>query len=108
MIMLKEYRTLIPYFKKYGLWYTAGVLCLVLTNAGQLLVPQYLRRAVDTISSGFFELGQILTVVLLIVLTALVIGAGRFGWRFFLIGAARRIETRLRPVSYTHLRAHET
>ena len=101
--MLKEYRTLVPYFKRYGLMYTAGILCLVLTNAGQLLVPQYLRRAVDTISSGFFELGQILNVVLLIVFTALVIGAGRFGWRFFLIGAARRIETKLRHRLYTHL-----
>jgi len=103
--MLKEYRTLLPYFKRFGLWYAGGILCLVFTNAGQLLIPQFLRRAVDTISSGFFDLSVILPIVLLIAVTAVGIGVGRFGWRFFLIGAARRIETELRHRLYTHLQS---
>ena len=101
--MLKEYRTLLPYFRKYIPYYLSGLFCLLLTDAGQLYIPQFLKKAVNAISSGSFELPFIGTLMIQLVVTALMISIGRFFWRFFIHGASRRIETELRQKIFFHL-----
>ena len=54
--MLREFRTLIPYIKRYRRYYAAGVIFLLLTNMGQIAIPQMLRLVIDRISSGGFDL----------------------------------------------------
>ena len=49
--MLKEFRTLLPYFKAYAGRYAMGFLFLFLTDAGQLFLPQLVRSVIDHISS---------------------------------------------------------
>lgn len=94
--MAKEFLTLLPYLKKYLPYYLAGLFFLLVTNAAQLAIPQLIRRALD-------HLDQRLEVVGLLALTALTVALGRIGWRFFIIGAARRIETDLRSRIFDHL-----
>ncbi|MBU0926124.1 MAG: ABC transporter ATP-binding protein/permease [Spirochaetes bacterium] len=109
--MLKEFKTLVPYLRRYRWRYALGLLCLVAVDAAQLLLPQYLRRAVDSIAAG----GPVRAIVMIglsMALTAGAIASGRFLWRFFIHGASRRIETALRdrlfarlmtlPTSYFH------
>ncbi|MEE8591439.1 MAG: ABC transporter ATP-binding protein [Spirochaetia bacterium] len=78
---------------------------LLITNGGQLYLPQLLRRAIDTIASGSFTLNDMLPIVLLMVGIAVVIAIGRYFWRFFLGGASRRIEAELRERLFVHLQA---
>lgn len=101
--MLKEYKTILPYIKKYWYAYVLGLLFLVMTNAGQLMIPQILRKAIDQIYSGSFDLLQIFRNMMLIILVAVFVAAGRFLWRFFIQGSSRRIEAALRVRLFDHL-----
>jgi ATP-binding cassette subfamily B multidrug efflux pump len=103
--VLKEFRTLVPYIRKNGPQYVAGLLFLLLTNGGQLYLPQLIRRAIDTISSGSFALSQVLPIALTMVGIAVLIAVGRFFWRFFLHGTSRRIEAELRERLFGHLQS---
>jgi len=78
---------------------------LLITNGGQLYLPQLLRRAIDTIASGSFTLNDMLPIVLLMVGIAVLIAIGRYFWRYFLGGASRRIEAELRERLFVHLQA---
>jgi len=100
---MKEYKTIIPYLKKYWYAYTLGLLFLVMTNAGQLLIPQILRDSIDQIYSGSFEMSAILKNMFVIILIAVVVAGGRFLWRFFIQGSSRRIEASLRERLFDHL-----
>ena len=101
--VLKEFRTLLPYMKRYTLWYIAGVVFVVLTNGGQLYIPRLIGRAIDAISGGTATGSLILELVLLIAGMAVAVAVGRIGWRVFILGAARRIEKKFRDKLFSHL-----
>jgi ATP-binding cassette, subfamily B, multidrug efflux pump len=94
--VLKEYRTLVPYLRKYALRYAVGFIVLVTVDLTQLIIPQIIKRAVDSVSSGAFILADIGKLALLIVAVAAFISLGRFVWRRMIFGAARSIEAELR------------
>ncbi|MGI9255775.1 MAG: ABC transporter ATP-binding protein [Salinispira sp.] len=101
--MLKEYRTLFRYMKPYRLWYLGGFLGLFITNGFQLLIPLFIKQSIDLISSGNFELSDILTIVLYMVAASLGVGIGRLSWRYFIGTPARRIERSIRRDLFSHL-----
>lgn len=101
--MLKELKTLLPYMRKYWFSYLAGLLVLVITDGGQLYIPQLIRRAIDSIASGRYELQGIFFLILQMVALALLIAAARFAWRYFIHGASRRIEGEIRGKLFDHL-----
>jgi ATP-binding cassette subfamily B protein len=101
--MLKAYRTLFPYIKKYRSRYALGILCLIAVDGAQLLLPQFVRRAIDSVASGLFDPSVVIQACASMLLVAAVIGMGRFLWRFFLHGSARRIEAELRDRLFSHL-----
>ena len=59
-IFFKEYRSLLPWFSRYRWRYFWGLLCLVIVDGAQTIVPQFVRRAVDIVSSGNFTIRQLL------------------------------------------------
>lgn len=101
--MLKEFRTLFPYFRAFRWRYLAGFLFLFITDAGQLYIPQLTRRVINQISAGGVDLGSVGTTVIWMILIALFVGLGRFGWRYFIHGASRNIERLLRERFFSHL-----
>jgi ATP-binding cassette, subfamily B, multidrug efflux pump len=102
-IVLKEFATLLQYFKRYRYRYLAGVFFLALTNLGQLAIPQFVKRVVDMISSGLIDMRMVFWYVLGIVGMAVAVAVGRLGWRIFILGVSRRIEKGLRDQLFTHL-----
>lgn len=100
--MLKEFKTLLPMMRERIWAYIAGIACLAITSGGQIVIPQFLRLAVDNISSGTIDVGYIGSIMLALIGTAAVIAAGRFGWRYFIHGASRRIEAQLREKLFDH------
>ncbi len=78
----------------------AGFISLLLVNAATILVPLVIREAIDRLTRGE---GDLLRSGLMITGLAAVVMAFRFLWRYFFIGAARRIERALRAKLYSHL-----
>ncbi|NBB90477.1 MAG: ATP-binding cassette domain-containing protein [Spirochaetes bacterium] len=101
--MLGEYRTLLPFVRKYRWYYIFGIVTLVITSGGQLFIPQLIRRAIDTMTVTGFSLSTIGRYMLALVALAAVIAAARFGWRYFLHGASRQIEAELREQLFGNL-----
>jgi ATP-binding cassette, subfamily B, multidrug efflux pump len=102
-ISLKEYKALFPYLSRYKVQYITGVIFLIIVDAAQIAIPQFIRRAIDLISSGTFQWRQILILSLWMVGIMAVVSLGRFLWRYFISGSSRRIETELREALYEHL-----
>ncbi len=100
---LKEYKTLIPYVARFRVQYIFGLFCLITVDAAQIAIPQFIRAAVDLISSGNFQWRQIITLSLCMTGVMAVVAGGRFLWRFFISGSSRRIEAQLRENIYGHL-----
>ncbi|MDR0551243.1 MAG: ABC transporter ATP-binding protein/permease [Spirochaetaceae bacterium] len=100
---MNNIKVLFPYLKIYRIRYLAGFLCLILVDAAQMLIPQYIKNAVNIITSGAFEFKQILYISLLMIGTMFIIASGRFLWRYFIHGSSRRIETALRGRLFSHL-----
>ena len=101
--MIAEFRTLLPYARRHLSKYLAGLFFLVLTDGGQLYLPQLTKRAIDLLASGSYALGEVLSIALAMCGIAVLIAAGRFFWRYFIQGASRRIEADLRERLFAHL-----
>jgi len=100
---LKEYKSLIPYVSRFRVQYISGVVCLIIVDAAQIAIPQFIRRMVDLISSGNFQWQRIITLSLYMTGVMALVAVGRFLWRYFISGSSRRIETQLRENLYGHL-----
>lgn len=99
--MLKEFKTLKPYLASYKWMYILGLSFLVLTDAGQIVIPRLMGRTVDLIATGSGEgIGRL---TLTIVGLAILVAVGRYGWRSYILGAARRVENDLRRSLYDKL-----
>jgi len=101
--VIREFRTLGPHIKKYRRAYGAGLGFLVLTDAGQIMIPRLMGSAVDLIAGGTGNAAAVGKLMLVIAGLAVLIALGRYGWRNFIIGTARRIETDLREELYGKL-----
>ena len=53
------------------------------------------REIIDGITAGKLDMAGVGGIIFKILITGLIIMAGRFGWRYFIIGASRGIEYRL-------------
>ncbi len=100
---IREFRTLKPHIKKYKRAYITGLAFLILTDAGLIIIPRIMGTAVDLIASGTGNAPEVGKLMLIITGLALLIALGRYGWRNFIIGTARRIEADLRTELYGKL-----
>jgi ATP-binding cassette subfamily B protein len=100
---LGEYRSLFPYLARYRASYCWGLVCLVVVDAAQIVIPQFIRRAVDLISSGDFALREIIILCLWMTGIMALIALGRFLWRYCIHGSSQRIEAELREKLFEHL-----
>jgi len=101
--MIKAFKSLLPFISRYKNRYIIGIIFLIIVDAAQIAIPQFLRTAIDLINSGDFEYKQIIFIALWMTLIMALVSAGRFFWRFFINGSSRRIEAQMREELYSHL-----
>lgn len=94
-------RSILRHLWRYRVRVLLGILALLLVDLGQLVVPQIIRFGVDGLTQGRGE--RLLFYASLIVAAALFVGLFRFFWRFFLLGASRRIRRDVRSELYRHI-----
>ena len=80
-----------------------GLIALLIVDVLQLFIPRVVKYAIDDLTSGAVYHFRLLVYGLEVLLLALGIGSLRYVWRYFLLGAARRIEKALRDRLFTHL-----
>ncbi len=98
----KEF-SLFPYILRYKWYYLAGVIVLLLVDMANLYIPQFTGEIIDGLTEERLDFNGVMPLVWKIFAAGAVMMLGRFGWRFFIFGAARGIEYRLRNDMFGHL-----
>jgi len=92
-----------PYFRNNALKISLGILCMVIVDAAQLVIPQIVKEAIDTLNTAAFEQDQLVYQCLFIVLLGLGMTILRFFWRNLLMGSARDVERGIRENLFAHV-----
>lgn len=88
-------RRILPYFRPYRGAVLLGLLCVILASAAANAIPGFLRDGIDALGRGV-EGAELWRLGAVMLITAVVAGAFRFGMRELLNSISRRIETDLR------------
>lgn len=99
----KKKFSLIPYLLQYKWHYILGILVLLLVDLASLYIPQFTGDIIDGLTKGEFGFEGVKPILIKILCAGLIMMAGRFGWRYFIIGASRGIEYKLRNDLFAHL-----
>ena len=95
--------SILTYLWKYKWHYLIGITVLMLVDLANLYIPQYTGEIIDGLTAGTLGMSEIKRILLKILIAGLVMMLGRFGWRYFIIGASRGIEYRMRNDLFRHL-----
>ena len=98
---MRALRRLRSYFQRYAAVYTAGLACLLGSNLLATVGPRFIQHAIDALLAADWSGAR--TAAVLIAAIALAGGCLRFGMRYLLNGASRRVETDLRNDLFDHL-----
>lgn len=99
----KKKFSLTPYLMKYKYHYLAGIIVLLIVDLTGLYLPQYIGEIIDGLTFGSLTMTGVKQILLKILLMGLIMMAGRFGWRYFIIGASRGVEYHLRNDMFAHV-----
>ncbi len=91
------------YFRKNLFKIITGILFMILVDLAQLVVPQIIRKAIDTLAGDNFDTHVLWIQCAVIAGMGLIMAALRSGWRILLMGSARDLERGIRDTLYTHM-----
>lgn len=94
---------ILKYLSRYKVRYFIGIFTLFAVDFANLYVPQFTGEITDGLKGHTLDRNGLLQGIIKILLVALIITIGRFGWRFFINGSARAIERDLRNDMFAHL-----
>jgi ATP-binding cassette subfamily B protein len=104
--LIKTFRNFLP-LKKYFVqnrWPIAlGLMCLLIVDFLQLLIPLVIKKAIDLLTLKTATAQLLIQQGLIILGLAFMIAVFRYVWRYFLLGHSRKVEERLRNRIYGHL-----
>lgn len=95
--------SLMPYLWHYKWNYLCGIIVLLFVDLASLYIPQYTGELIDTLSGSDADFSMVKPFLIRILIAGLVMMFGRFGWRYFIVGASRGVEYRLRNDMFRHL-----
>jgi ATP-binding cassette subfamily B multidrug efflux pump len=96
-------KLILPYFKKNWLKILAGILCMILVDGAQLIIPQIIKTAVDTLTTTQVDRYVLARQCFFIGGLGLAMAILRYGWRILLMGSARDVEKGIRDDLFRHI-----
>lgn len=99
----KHFFPLKEYFVQNRWHLSTGLLCLLIVDALQLLIPLVIKRAIDGLTLKTVNPYILLEYGLIIMIIAVLIATLRFIWRYFVFGHSRKVEQGLRNKLFQHL-----
>ena len=102
---VKKYKkfSLKNYLYEYKWWYVLGVVILLFVDLASLYIPQFTGDIIDGLTNQTLTAAGIPFMLIKILIAGLVMMFGRFGWRYCIFGASRKIEYRLRNDMFEHI-----
>ncbi len=76
---------------------------MIIVDVAQLIIPQIIKNAVDTLNSTSFDKTSLFYQCVLIVFLGLIMAGLRYGWRNLLMGSARDVEKGIRDDLFRHI-----
>lgn len=101
--MLKELRYIKDIFIENKGKYIIGILCLIVVDTLQLILPWIFGKITDIITLGKLTSTDIIKYPILIALIAIGIAVFRFFWRYLVFGVSKQMEAIFRNRLYEHL-----
>ncbi|MDD2462414.1 MAG: ABC transporter transmembrane domain-containing protein [Desulfobulbus sp.] len=92
-----------PIFRRHWLRLLGGFIALVVVDFLQLIIPRFVKTAVDSLSAQSATSGFLLRLSLSICLVAVLVAVLRFSWRYLIIGFSRILEKKLRDRFFDHI-----
>jgi ATP-binding cassette subfamily B protein len=92
-----------PIFQRHWLRLACGLLALVVVDFLQLIIPRFVKSAVDELSAGTADTARLIELSLCVCLVAMLVAVLRFTWRYLIIGFSRILEKKLRDQLFDHL-----
>jgi ATP-binding cassette subfamily B multidrug efflux pump len=102
---MKTFKTLKNDFFENRWRILVGLIALLIVDVLQLFIPRVIKYAIDDLTLDIISPSHLFFYGLEVLILALGIGGFRYIWRYFLLGAARRIEKTLRNRLFIHLQA---
>ena len=99
----KKEGILFPYLWKYKFSYVLGLLTLLIVDYMSLYIPELTGNIVDGLSLGEIDLSGAGKLCLSILACAAIVALGRFLYRYFIFGTARKIEYEIRNSMFAKL-----
>ena len=100
---LKNFLPLKQYFVQNRWPIALGLMCLLMVDFLQLLIPLVIKKAIDLLTMRTATAQLLIEQGMLILGLALMIALFRYVWRYFLFGHSRKVEEGLRNRIYGHL-----
>jgi len=100
---MNRWKFLGKYIRRYLWRYLLGLAVLFGVDFANLYVPQYTGVIIDGLAAGSLSSSGVVAICLRILLLAVLLAVGRFGWRWFIFGSARGVERDMRDDMYAHL-----
>ncbi len=98
-------KTIFSLLLKYKYSFLAGLIALTLVDLCQLSIPLIIERVIDALTLENATISDISKYGLYMLIIAITMSVFRFFWRYFIMGAARKIEQSLRNEFFAHLQS---
>lgn len=105
MYVLFKKKSILSLLLKYKYSFLAGVISLSLVDLAQLAMPKIVQWVIDTLTLPNPSFNDISKYGLYILCLGVFMAVFRLGWRYFIMGAARKIENSLRNEFFKHLQS---
>jgi len=96
-------RLVSPIFRAHWLRLAIGFFALMTVDFLQLIIPRFVKSAVDGLAVGTATSARLLELSLAVMAVALVVATLRFVWRYLIIGFSRILEKKLRDRIFDHV-----
>lgn len=100
---MEQLRFIMQYIKRHKWHYFAGIITLFVVDFANLYIPRMTGTITDGLTAHTLDWEGVKRCLLGLLLLGLTLALGRFLWRYFLFGSARKIEKELRNDMFAHL-----
>ncbi|HKL01970.1 MAG TPA: ABC transporter ATP-binding protein [Desulfotignum sp.] len=95
-------KLILPYFRQFKVQILLGMVCMIIVDGAQLIVPQIVKSAVDVLASDSLDRAMLVQQCIFIAGLGVVMTVLRYVWRILLMGSARNLEKGIRNQLFAH------